>query len=273
MFDPKQLSIADCLALFVALQASGRLQDPILFDNQPVSQKTAGNGLPATISPVYDSATGWAWNTLTAVGGVRGKRIDAAIAEIRSQNSALAALIPEYVGGRFWLPPETIWGFASNDPDKYQAPSESQLAAMGMSIDEWQQLRANLQAYNNWQFKQAALSGNGAAWLHGIYRGEPGRPGLPHYEPTSNVAFGSGQPQAAVVSPLEKAKADVGMFPYMSTFTFKAGLFGSVQNVQGAVVPNHWQADVWFDMRTDEAAARLIRSWANRYGANVGTEP
>jgi hypothetical protein len=271
-----QLSDADELLVITQLQAAGKISDPITFNGQIVSQKNANTGLPSSIVPNYDPVTGWASNTTTALGGMRGKHTDQAIADILAANEdAMAAYVPKYIMGRFWMPPDPYTGFAQYDPARYEPPTAAQQAALGLTDNEVQQLLSNLIAQNNFEFSSTILSGLTPQSLQIKYRGQKGLAGFPKYQPVtaSGGVWVAGEPTPPVMT-VQQAAIAGNYFWYPQPFALGTGQLGRPQwNPSGPVVQDHWLCDVWWNLQTDMDAARYIRAWAIAFGVDIPLEP
>lgn len=87
---------AQIVQLLGNLQKQKRLKGPIIFDGHNISITSDTTKAAVAITPVYD-VNGWASNTATILGGVRGKHTDEAIADIAAAGyQDLADYLPKY---------------------------------------------------------------------------------------------------------------------------------------------------------------------------------
>lgn len=224
------------------------------------------------MKPNYDPVSGWAFETATPLGGVCGKRVDEAIADITTQNPAIAAHIPRFIVGCFWKPADAVFAFNNYDPTRFAKPE----GEFPLNDDQLNQILWNEQARTNF-YVYAWMNYTAQdrdTFLPNMYRGEKGRAGFPLYAP--DTSGGSFLPGTSIqpLSPTEAAVRSV-MFPHPMPFSLVPGQLGHMvpEPNAHAMAVDHFLCDVWFDLTTDVNVARYIRNWAISFGVNIAPEP
>lgn len=222
-----------------------------------------GGAAPAVAvapDPIYNTTTGWAFNTMSPIGGVSSMRLDQAIADIAAQNSQLAAHIPRKVMGRFWLPPDPSKNIAMTDPQRLAGPTPEQQSAMNATNAQIHSIISNLERQQN--FNLALFMGsNDPDHATAGYRGEPNAEGFPLYVPTEQLVWTVLGKQTVTRTPTE---AGLGSHPVPLAHT--GGTPDTLASDTGLYDP-------WFDLQTDINIARFWRKWAISYGVAIALEP
>lgn len=201
------------------------------------------------MNPNYDTNAGWDFGTASPLGGVRSKRLDAAIAEIRAVNPAVAAMIPPYVLGCFWQQPDPHFDFQYH-PDRFAKPEGD----YPLTDDQLNQILWNQEHRVNFYMGASMWDNKPQTFVSDIYRGRPSDAPLP----TADV-------------PPEKTV----FFPHPMPYALVPGKFGRMtpQGLPQAMALDHQQCDIWWDLTTDVDVARAARAFARSYGVNVNPEP
>lgn len=212
----------------------------------------------AEVSPIYNTTTGWAFNTLAPTNSVRSMRMDKLIADANAINPQIAAHIPFKVMGRFWLPPDPQKGFGTPDPARFAGPTPEQQSAMNASNDQIHAIILNLEKQQNTNF--GFFMENVTDTPNVGYRGEAGVQGFSVYVPTETVQWTAQGKQTITRSPTEQALVE---HPVPLAHIYANGA------LTDELDPSTGLYDPWFDLQTDLNVAHFWASWLARFGVNV----
>lgn len=227
---------------------------------------------PILITPEYDPDTGWATNTLTPVGGLRGKQLDQAIADIIAAGAPeIAAHIPRFVVGRIWDDPDAGTSIMAPDPQRFAGPTPEQMTKLHLTADQVIQIIDNQRLQNDFNVGGFMGNPNNVPPQNG-YRGEEGREGFAKYTPTEETIFTADGPQTITRTAQMFALSFQWFYP--SQISEQPGTFGRVDLVEGKFYTDHILLDTWWALLDDWTVARYFRNWAIKVaGVNIDPEP
>jgi hypothetical protein len=222
---------------------------------------------PTVPAPTYQP-NGWDRYS-SVVGGKRSQCLAQLVQETADAGAPeIAAHLPTYVVGAFWAKPDSGTSILVADPERYVVPTPAQEAAFNMSPAQVTQVLNNLHLLNDWEVSQFLAQQNYESHPQDSYHGEKGRAGFPVYVPKLLPSFGPDG--GLVMRMLTPTEAALGWQFYHASTTVESPSWSGQSSIQRETfLGDHFVADRWFDLQTDEAVANYFRSWVHSFGVNV----